>query len=140
MDHELAEALERTSDGRLRWVFQERTLHYSAVSGARSRLLSDARELRSLMQLLVLGDSPRPGGSSSLEVGAQLLLERLDARPDLAARSIPHVRAAVASAFPRPVRASGADISSLRPAADSVRPTPYPSASVTSIVSRNRAS
>ena len=100
MDDELGAALQRASRGRLTFVAESRTLVYGTPECATLRLVADAQDLRSLMQLLLLVDPPEPGPQTSLEVACDLLLALLDARPDLAARSLAHVRAAVARAIP----------------------------------------
>lgn len=62
--------------------------------------MTDAHDLRSLLQLMMLVDRPEPSSRPSLDVACDLLLALLDSRPDLAARSLAHVRAAVARAIP----------------------------------------
>ena len=108
MDDELGAALQRASRGRLTFVPEARTLVYRTPEGVTLRLVADAHDLRSLMQLLLLVDPPAPGPQTSLEVACDLLLDLLDTRADLAARSLAHVRAAVARLVPWSVDARAA--------------------------------
>lgn len=140
MDDELVRALDQASVGRMCFVPTKRTLYYTSPLGTTVRALTGARELRSLMQLLMLVQAPTPDGRTSLEVAAELLLGQLDARPELAARGLAHVRALAARSLPTPIAPpgmpAGVVTAEKRRAANVARPVPEE----TSVLARDRAS